>query len=482
MTFDSVQEMPAPTEAGDELPAGFLRAQVFPVSLSSELPAVVPPRRLPPPGLPGQPVSQPRREYLRPEYAERFRCISSACEDSCCQGWSVPIDHGTYEKYRSNEVMRPHVGRLIVLNTNRPSNSDYARMPLTTNGTCGFLDSEQLCGVQKLLGEEMLSVTCATYPRSVSAHSGQTEKVLNLSCPEAARLTLLDENLLGIGTLRPEDARRYGELRSATDRGGFDSRLAVREFALLLLADRSYPLWQRLYLLGILARRLDTLSGDSPVAEWADAHPGAVAELLNDSARVAAQDRMRPVMEEIAAQTAQQLQLVMELLRLRVAEPPVPPRFLECVQEFERGLKCASATSEEEILAAYSESERLYYRPLMERHPHLLENYLANHVFKNNYPFGRKAEQSAANFGPAADAESEHLSLCVHAALAQTLLIGMAGHHREAFDLAHVVKLVQSLAKTIEHSTQFLDRMKEFVEKRELNNLRGVALLLRQDG
>jgi lysine-N-methylase len=26
-----------------------------------------------------------------------FRCIGSACEDTCCQGWNVLIDRGAFE-------------------------------------------------------------------------------------------------------------------------------------------------------------------------------------------------------------------------------------------------------------------------------------------------------------------------------------------------------------------------------------------------
>ena len=39
---------------------------------------------------------QPTRQ-IRPFYAENFHCIGSACEDTCCRGWSVPIEKATYE-------------------------------------------------------------------------------------------------------------------------------------------------------------------------------------------------------------------------------------------------------------------------------------------------------------------------------------------------------------------------------------------------
>jgi lysine-N-methylase len=104
------------------------------------------------------------------------------------------------------------------------------------------------------------------------------------------------------------------------------------------------------------------------------------------------------------------------------------------------------------VLEAYAEGDKRYYRPLMARHPHLGENYLINYVFKNSYPFGRQSRQAVPDSTKGSDAESEYLLLCAHATLAETQLIGMAAHHHEAFDLVHVVKLVQSLAKAIEHS------------------------------
>ena len=435
--------------------------------------------------LPGRVPANEPRTYPRPAYTERFHCIAAECEDTCCKDWAVPIDQATYERYGSVEALKPHLGTLIVLNTGQQTGSDYARIPLSAGRRCAFLDGEQMCGIQRQLGAEMLSVTCRTYPRAVLRASGETEEALNLSCPEAARVVLLQPGLPGEcgldATARADGAERYATVRRDARRlpRQYRPQLAVREFVLLQLTDRSYPLWQRLYLLEVLARRLDALRGDASVAAWAAANPGAVAKLLCDSARVAVLQRLRPAMEEIEARPAEQLQLLMELVRRRVSQPPVPARFIECVQAFELGLGCATAQSERAILDAYAEGHRRYYRPLMERHPHLLENYLVNHAFKNGVPFGRERPVGAVA-EPRRSAEREHLSMCAHAALAQTLLIGMAGHYREGFGLEHVVKLVQSLARTVEHSPQFLVQMDDFLREKKLDHPRGIALLLRQ--
>jgi lysine-N-methylase len=460
--------------------------------LGAGLPAIMPPLRVPPlfpPGdLPGLPVPE-RREYARPEYAARFKCIGSACEDTCCKGWSVPIDQGTYEKYRSHEILKPFVGSLIVLNTERSSRSDYARMPLATDGRCGFLDENRLCGIQKHFGPEMLSVTCSTYPRAVTATAGRQEEALNLSCPEAARLVLLEPELVqgehfqAPGGLRYEGAWRDGDRTLHRD----DVRLAVREFALLLVSDRSYLLWQRLYLLGTVVRRIETMSGAVPVGEWCDANPRAVANVLADGARIVAGGRLRSLMDEIETGAEEQLQLTADLIRMRIASPPVNDRFIACIQDFEAGLGISVGKSEPEIVQAYRTAYREFYRPLMERMPHLMENYLTNHLFKNCYPFGRASGRPGAGGLPATpegamgDAESEHMALCVHAAVAQTLLIGMAARYREEFDEGHVVKLVESMARTMEHNTKGHEQIAAFVTDRGLKNLRGIAVLLRQD-
>lgn len=435
----------------------------------------------------------PPREHLQSSYAEAFRCIGSACEDTCCRGWSVPIDQATYERYRTHQILKPFVGKLIVLNTNSPSTTDYARMPLTMNGQCGFLDEERLCSIQRNLGPEMLSATCATYPRAIQIRGGVTGSALNLSCPEAARLVLLDPALLVNGRLSPDLPRPNSRNSAAVASGrgqiswsqtspdyasfapsdgalpaAGEIRLVIRDFVLTLLSDRRYPIWQRLYLLGPTVRRLQTLAGANPLAAWCEANPAIVLHILAHSANNAAGLRLKPTMDELKAQPADQLQLVAEILRLRLAEPPTPPRFIECIQDFERGLHIVSARSEQEILSAYAVGQH-FFDALLETHPQLIENYLLNHVFKNSFPFGRLRLRANAEPAHPFNPEEEYTLLCVLATLAQTLLIGMAAYHREAFGVDHVVKLIQSMAKTIEHGTTFPARLAEYVQQRGLD-------------
>jgi lysine-N-methylase len=434
----------------------------------------LPTRKLPGVG-PGLPAAEALREFLRPDYAGRFRCTASACEDTCCQGWGVPIDQATYEKYRSSPEMRPFVGTLVVLNTNAPTTRDYARIASTPTGACGFLDADRMCGIQKRMGEAMLSTTCAVYPRAVSTRGGVVEKALNLSCPEAARLVLLDGDLLGMDEPSLRGPGRhylpFWDARGAV-RGRADAA-AVREFSVLLLRDRSYPLWQRVYLLGTLVRRLDAARGTEPADVWCERNAAALGGLLAEHARLAATGRMRLAMEEIAAEPGLQLELTAELLRLRMAGPPVPQRFLECLECFEVGMRFATATSEQELLGGYDAGRRAFFEPLLNSQPALLENYLINHIFKNNFPFG------ARSGGGPVDVEAELIQLALHAMLVRTLLIGIARHFGADFAAAHAVKLVQSLARAVEHNREFLDMGGAVGRERGLVSARVAASLLR---
>ncbi len=457
-------------------------------ALGPALPANLPPVPVPGAGLPGVNTPQAVREPVRPAYAHHFRCIASACEDTCCKGWGVAVDQATWERYRSVAAMKPHLGTLIVLNTSSPSMRDYARIASTPTAVCSFLDTDKLCGIEKALGPEMLPATCAVYPRVQSRQFGGNETALHLSCPEAARVTLGLEELVFEGAWLGHARGRYdGLIADALQADERDPRPLMREFVLLVLRDRSHALWERLYLLGITAERMRMLS-ESSGGNWPEMDGLRVHRALVESARSLAQDRLRPVLAKVREQPALQLELVLDLLRTRLAELPVPDRFVECVRDFEVGLGCATATSEAEILEAYAEAYARFYLPLMNEHPHLLENYLLNYVFGNGTPFVRKVRAfpgaSALDAGAAeGDSESEHGLMCLHLAVVQTLLIGMAGRYREQFGLAQVVKLVQSFARTFEHSRQALEGMVAFAREKDLLHPRGIALLLKvEDG
>lgn len=109
-------------------------------------------------------------KQLEPDYVSRFKCIGSACEDTCCHGWRVEIDRQTYEAYRRNDHpdLRPLMDKYVQRNDNEETASDeqYAVLQMTEEGSCPLLTEDKLCQIHKQLGEEALSTTCSQYPRT----------------------------------------------------------------------------------------------------------------------------------------------------------------------------------------------------------------------------------------------------------------------------------------------------------------------------
>ena len=115
--------------------------------------------------------------YTLGEY-DTFRCIASACPDTCCIGWDVVIDDDAAARY---ETMDDALGGKII----------FAR----ENGRCPFLCTDGLCAIQREKGERTLPLTCRRFPRILQQYADFTESCLSISCPEAARLYLRAQTL-----------------------------------------------------------------------------------------------------------------------------------------------------------------------------------------------------------------------------------------------------------------------------------------------
>lgn len=133
---------------------------------------------------------------LVPKYVTQFHCLGSECPDTCCAGWSINVDKDTFQQYR--RVVQPALKPLIkqyLIQVDKDANAKHGKMGLrTTDARCGLHSSEGLCMVQQHLGEDALSDTCYVYPRSIVQFGDRFQQGLTLSCPEAARLALTQDD------------------------------------------------------------------------------------------------------------------------------------------------------------------------------------------------------------------------------------------------------------------------------------------------
>ena len=415
-----------------------------------------------------------RNLRIHPAYAERFRCIGSSCEDTCCKGWTVPIDRETWEKYQALQqgplrvLVDSCVERApenIAAAQDTENTHFFATIRMNEAGECPLLTNENLCRVQSEVGPDLLSHTCATYPRISSPLGAGGELALTLSCPEAARLVLFTANLpLCVEIPEAEEI--------PTDEGSNTGSLMasfwlIRAVALRLVRNRSYPLWQRIFLLELLCRRIDSIAR----GELKQSYSG----FLSGFETVVETGALRGPMASLPVDRKAQLDIVLRLAGLMLRKSMVTPRFAACAQAFTSGIGNGPGATLDSLAAHYTWAHDHYYAPFFDRQPHIMENLLINMIFRYQFPFGRDIMRN----GGQPQLARQSALLVAQFALMRGLLIGVAGHYGAAFSEAHVVHTVQAASKHFEHHSEFLNLAHELLVESQMDGARGLAILLR---
>lgn len=124
-------------------------------------------------------------EIIKPTYYDSFRCLASACPDSCCKEWAVQVDPASAARYSALPgALGDHLRRVML------QEEGETVLALTPDGRCPMWREDGLCRIQAQLGEDALCQTCRQFPRLRHDYGDFVELGLELSCPEAARLIL----------------------------------------------------------------------------------------------------------------------------------------------------------------------------------------------------------------------------------------------------------------------------------------------------
>lgn len=184
-------------------------------------------------------------EIRYPDYYGKFKCLAGKCPDTCCAGWEIPVDPKSekyYQKLQKEAVKSGDPGqRAFAKKLQKHIRGGH----IVGNGNyCPFLDHEGLCEVYKELGPSALCRTCRQHPRHMEDYGDLHEAVLLLSCPEAARL-ILWENDGGYHVRRiPE---RTGNM-DGIDRELLSLLLSVREKTEAIIRNRELSVDRRMAL------------------------------------------------------------------------------------------------------------------------------------------------------------------------------------------------------------------------------------------
>ena len=201
---------------------------------------------------------------LQPKYVADFQCDASKCNAKCCGKWRIDIDMETYKKYQriKNPAMRKKI-----LSSIQPSTIQTGfQIELDNKGVCPLLCEDNLCYIQRNMGEDALSQTCKVYPRMVQQIGNYQFRMLAMTCPVAAEYALLSPNAMELQQIScEEDTSAWKLIAKNCNMKNVPNDLAAVHImmgGLAILQNTSYTFEQRLVILGLFLDKVEDCQKD----------------------------------------------------------------------------------------------------------------------------------------------------------------------------------------------------------------------------
>lgn len=352
--------------------------------------------------------------------ASQFACLGEACEDTCCQNWSMQMDAATLARYRAEA---PQLLDAVDM--------EDAQMPVMRRdpATRHCIKMEDgLCGIHKKYGDLFLGDACHFYPRVTRSLGPKTLMTATPSCPEVVRLMLALE--APFASIDAEVNRLPQSLKNYVPQGMSEqTALAVHQAFLECALDESIAPEQALARISSVSRRIALLD------------PQTLDQSVPLYLRLA--DGSLPKAEPYPADSFNLLHAVCGLVV--ASQKPMSERLQRTISEMEQALQArldwqqvsiqladGSAQALEQLLAGWQEVRADYAT--------LLRRVLAMQLSVDLFPFS----------GLGADAVERMTFIAVRFATIR-LALACAHHLHGALPEADQVRIIQSLSRLLNH-------------------------------
>lgn len=366
-----------------------------------------------------------------PKYMKNFKCVSSSCIDTCCAGWDVNIDEETYNKYiKSEGQFKELLEGKFIKNKDEHDSFNHGFMVLKDKSTCPFLNSNMLCDIHGGVGEENLCITCKSYPRVFNIVDNVYEKSGLPSCEEICIRAFLNKEKMEFVERECELDEKNTEIRRIIDSEAFegtDSLLQyfwdIRVISINIIQDRNYTIEERLNILRSFYEQIENAyeSNDFDCIEelFEEFNDGLVDyEALKGSAFKENDEFYISIVED---------KLVKNIRSLRLQA---------CVNEYKKGILNQSN------LCDHIENSKYFSQ--LECYSYVFENYLVNQIFKDLIPFNK------------GESFIKSINVLINSyRIIKAYIIGIAINSKEEITEMHIIRVIQSLSKDIEHNKVF---------------------------
>lgn len=380
-----------------------------------------------------------------PGYWPLFQCIASKCEETCCAGWYIAIDEAAYKKYKrvKQPEMRRRLDKEIVERKNSVSKECMAKIKLKNN-RCAFLGQDQLCDIYRNLGESYLSQTCRIYPRNINAVGEYLELSLTLSCPEAARIILLQQAPL---TFYEEESNVNLPITGGTvklskgkPKSLEEGLLVIRKQLIAILQNRDEKLKDRWQKMSTYFEELEGIKRRKDIK--------GLENLLKEGLK------LKKSVKDKSEQTSKQAQVYWQaIIQMREQKKWSSPTYEHYYQQMVKGLSTGQPLEKESwCVSAYEEGKKRLERKLEGEWATIFENYFTAYIYERLVPLD--SETPAKSFK----------ELNFYFTLLKLHLCGMLIENEEV-NKEDVVSLIQGFTRVFDHNEQCKEQLKKRLSK-----------------
>ncbi|NEU05855.1 flagellin lysine-N-methylase [Clostridium senegalense] len=405
-----------------------------------------------------------KKIILTPSYMKKFKCIGGECTDSCCIGWKVSIDKKSYQSYRSckDKKLKEKLDECVKRDRKSVNDGAYAKIVLNEEKRCPFLNKENLCDVYLNMGEKYMSHVCTTYPRIYNEVNGVLEKSLTLSCPEAARIILDNEDFMSFDEVFYKNEKFIKQMTVNSNKNNISNYLEkyfweLRIIAISIIQSRIYSIDERMVVLGLLCDEVNNAmksgkGNDIPI----------IVEKY--TSRIAS-DIYKEYLKNIPLNIDLKVKLIRSIEGLKLIKCS-NSKFLDFIAKSLFGIGCVSDASNEDIKDKYNIAKEKYDNILENKYSYILENYLVNHLFKNSFPLNKRN-----------NIFEEYILLCVYYSIIKFSLIGLSSE--KELTKEEIIEFIQVFSKAVEHDKDYIKDLNKRFKEDDLNTMAYMAILIK---
>lgn len=204
------------------------------------------------------------KKEIKTDYYDTFMCTADKCPFTCCQEWNIAVDDDTYKKWKHLNLSKQNNDYLDQYIKQKDGSRVIA---LNEQKQCPFLNEQKLCNLVLNFGDEVLSETCASFPRQIHEFADRKEYSLVSCCPEVVDLMNQQDKICFTNNMLDMDEDTLFQIRAMMISIMQDQRFSISKSVMMIY----YILLDIYQKKSVVKKEIDEYKDEAVLKELSDA-------------------------------------------------------------------------------------------------------------------------------------------------------------------------------------------------------------------